>query len=428
MSFYRLLVLFFFILFNSQVFAQKTTSLFYQNVNVEEFTGSKFTLSGKVFVEKISQNSGVVPVTFNSSGTEIIGEPVLDLRAMDKFFKPNEWTTFTLNGKINKNSKVLAVGFMYSGKCEIYFDDLELLIDSKKGEGQNLLSNSGFEDRELYPWFLSNKPKETQTKIDTERVFSGDQSFLIDNSNFKSFELGENSEVGSFKAINGINIYYEIYGEGKPLVLLHGNNESISSFSQQVNALAREFKVIVLDTRCHGQSGCNEEKLSYELFAEDVNELLEELNIDRSYILGWSDGGNTGLILAHQYPERVEKLAIMAAVLYNDDSSIDKKVNRILQRKIKEMESQGVSKTDINLRLTKLLMEEPNLDAKYLNEIDLPVLVMAGQKDIVKFEHTQLIADNLPNSKLKIFKKAGHQAPIDIPDIFNETVLEFFNE
>ncbi|WP_186755259.1 alpha/beta fold hydrolase [Echinicola salinicaeni] len=428
MSFYRLLIFFFFILFNSSVFAQKPNSLLLQKVNIEELSGRNFTLSGKVLIEKFNHNSGVIPVAFNSTGTEILGKAIMDLSAMDKFFKPNEWTTFTLKGKIDKNSKELAVGFMYSGKCRMYFDDLELFVDSKKGNGKNILNNAGFEDGKLFPWFLSNKPDETQVKIDSERIFSGNQSFLIDNSSFKSFELGENSKAGRFKLINGVNLYYEIYGEGKPLVLLHGNNESISSFSQQVKVLSTQYKVIALDTRCHGQSSCNEESLSYELFAEDVNGLLEELNIDKAYILGWSDGGNTGLILAHQYPERVEKLAIMAAVLYNDDSSVDKKVNRNLQRKIEEMESQGISKTDINFRLTKLLLEESNLDAEYLNEIDLPVLVMAGQKDIVKFGHTKLIAENLPNSKLKIFKKVGHEAPLDIPDIFNKTILEFFNE
>lgn len=426
MSFYKLLVFFFFILFNCSVFAQKPNSILLQKVNIEDVSGNKFTLSGKVFIEKLKHNSGVIPIAFNMDGREILGKTIIDLGAMNKFYKANEWTTFTLKGKIDKNSKALAVGFMYSGKCKIYFDDLELFIDSKKGK--NLLGNAGFEDGELFPWVLSNTPEETQTMIDLERSFSGNQSFLIDNSNFKSFELGDNSEAGRFKSINSINIYYETYGEGKPLVLLHGNNESISSFSQQVKVLSKQYKVIVLDTRCHGQSGCNEEILSYELFAEDVNGLLEELNIDNAYVLGWSDGGNTGLILAHQYPERVEKLAIMAAVLYNDESSVDNKVNRILEGKIKEMESQGVSKTDIDFRLTRLLLEEPNLDVEYLNEINHPVLVMAGQKDIVKFEHTKLIASNLPNSKLRIFKKAGHQAPMEVPEIFNSAIIEFFNE
>jgi pimeloyl-ACP methyl ester carboxylesterase len=116
----------------------------------------------------------------------------------------------------------------------------------------------------------------------------------------------------------------------------------------------------------------------------------------------------------------------MAAVLYNNNTSVDETVNPEIQKQLKEMEKANTTKNDISYRLKVLLLTEPNINPDLLKTIKAPVLVMAGEKDYVKEQHTKLIAEKLPNSQLVIFKMAGHYAPTEIPEVFNKTVLNFF--
>lgn len=95
---------------------------------------------------------------------------------------------------------------------------------------------------------------------------------------------GNNPATGKYFSSNGVKIYYEIYGEGKPLVLLHGNGGSIKSRANLIGEFAKKYKVIALDSRCHGKSGCPAQYLTYEQMADDVSGLLGSLNIDSAFI------------------------------------------------------------------------------------------------------------------------------------------------
>jgi pimeloyl-ACP methyl ester carboxylesterase len=134
------------------------------------------------------------------------------------------------------------------------------------------------------------------------------------------------------------------------------------------------------------------------------------------------------LILALKHPDKVKKIAALGAVLYNDSTSVQNEINALLRKQIAEMEQRGVDSMDISYRLQKLLLTEPNINPEAIKQIVLPVLIMAGENDFIKQEHTKLIAEKIPNSTLKIFKKTGHDAPTDIPSEFNKTVLGFFNK
>jgi pimeloyl-ACP methyl ester carboxylesterase len=118
----------------------------------------------------------------------------------------------------------------------------------------------------------------------------------------------------------------------------------------------------------------------------------------------------------------------MAAVLFNNSTSVLSKINAIIQKQLVEMERNNVSKSDMNYRLKKLLLTEPHINPDSLTRINVPALIMAGEKDFIKEGHTKLIASKIPNATLRIFKKAGHEAPAEIPVEFNKTVLEFFNQ
>src|SRR4051812_42529525 len=113
---------------------------------------------------------------------------------------------------------------------------------------------------------------------------------------------GSNPKAGNYAGIRGIKMYYEIYGTGKPLLIIHGNGGSIKDFSKQIPYFSAEYKVIVADSRAQGKTVDAKDSLTYEMMADDFNALLDFLHVDSSYVIGWSDGGINGLLLAMRHP------------------------------------------------------------------------------------------------------------------------------
>lgn len=240
---------------------------------------------------------------------------------------------------------------------------------------------------------------------------------------------GKNLNNGHFVDLGTSKIYYEIYGKGEPLLLLHGNNESIASFSEQIEPLSKHFKVIAVDTRGHGNSTSNYQgDYSYDLFAEDIIQLMDSLDLKNANILGWSDGGNTGLTMAIHHPERVKKLITMGANTFPGEEAIDPAIIKIFE----ERRDSYLSKSDpysINqLKLANLVLQQPQISSEQLSEIHLPVLILAGDSDVIKEEHTRYIHQQIPGSQMIILKNADHYAPVKIPKVFNREVIEFLNK
>ena len=113
------------------------------------------------------------------------------------------------------------------------------------------------------------------------------------------------------------DIYYEVYGKGEPLFLLHGNGGNIEAFSREIPELSKHFQIISMDTRAQGKStDSSNEPLTYKKFADDVKALADELKLKKINILGWSDGGNTGLEFALKYPKNLNKLITSGANVF----------------------------------------------------------------------------------------------------------------
>ena len=141
------------------------------------------------------------------------------------------------------------------------------------------------------------------------------QIFSVDTT-----KIGSNDLVGHYAKIRGFNMYYETYGAGQPLLLIHGNGGSISNFMYQVPYFAKRYKVIVADSRAQGKSVDAGDSLSHEMMADDMNALLDTLHLDSCYVIGWGDGGINGLLLAMHHPDKVKKLAI-TCLLYTSDAA-----------------------------------------------------------------------------------------------------------
>jgi pimeloyl-ACP methyl ester carboxylesterase len=116
------------------------------------------------------------------------------------------------------------------------------------------------------------------------------------------------SSAGKRVKVNGIDMYYEEHGTGTPVLLLHGGIVDHQSWGNQIPELAKHFRVLAPDTRAHGRSSDTGRPLSYELFAADAVAFLSELGIDKAHVVGFSDGGGTGLLLGIEHPELIGRL------------------------------------------------------------------------------------------------------------------------
>ncbi len=195
-----------------------------------------------------------------------------------------------------------------------------------------------------------------------------------------------------FADVNGVRIHYETCGEGRPLVLLHGNGEDMSIFDVTVEELKDFFMVVTVDSRGHGQSQ-DVGELHYADIAEDVHCLIEFLGLERPVLFGYSDGGIAGLILASEHPDDLLRLAVAGA--NTDPSTIEWADNELL----------CLDRSDPRIRM---MLEEPHLTKWQLSAIRVPSLVIAGEFDMIRRSDTRFIADSIPHGHMYIVPDADH--------------------
>lgn len=211
--------------------------------------------------------------------------------------------------------------------------------------------------------------------------------------------------------INNLTLNYEIHGNGKPIILLHGNSESLEIFDKLINKLKETHKVYAIDSRCHGKSEKTKE-ISYDLMANDIIEFIKKLNIEKPILYGFSDGGIIGLLIAMREPNLLSKLIISGANL--NPSVLSKSMIFFIR----------ITYFLTRNNLFKMMADEPNIQPEQLKNIIIPTVVLAGEKDIVSYEHTKLIADNIKNSVLEIIPKENHGSYI----IHNEKLYDIIEK
>jgi pimeloyl-ACP methyl ester carboxylesterase len=221
-----------------------------------------------------------------------------------------------------------------------------------------------------------------------------------------------------------IQLHYTEQGTGQSLILLHGNGEDGSYFVHQIDHFSKTCRIIALDTRGHGQSPRGEKPFSIQQFAEDLRDFMDEKNIGKATLLGFSDGGNIALTFALKHPERVEKLILNGANLFPSG------VKPLYQWPIEvgycmaKRFAKKDEKARKNAEMLGLMVNEPHIEPSELSRLTMPVLVMAGTKDMIKESHTKLIYSSLPNAKLEIIK-GDHFVANKNPEAFNAAVEGF---
>ena len=224
--------------------------------------------------------------------------------------------------------------------------------------------------------------------------------------------------------MSDIQHHYIEQGQGYPLILLHGNGESCDYFEHQIPFFSTTYRVIAIDTRGHGQSPRGEKPFTIVQFAEDLHDFMDEKRIAKAILLGFSDGGNIALTFALKYPERVEKMIVDGANLFPSGVKPLYQWPIEIGYRIAKLFSKKADKAKQNAEMLGLMVNEPHIDPIELARLTMPVLVVAGTKDMIKESHTRLIHKSLPNAQLAILE-GDHFVANKNAEAFNKAVEEF---
>ena len=216
-----------------------------------------------------------------------------------------------------------------------------------------------------------------------------------------------------------VDIYYEIKGTGFPVVLLHGNGENHHIFEETAEVLSKEYQVIMIDSRYHGLS-IHEGELSYHQMSIDVSDVIDELKINSYDVIGFSDGGIIALLLALM-DKRIKHMVIIGA---NTQPQMIKSIYRLsmyLTLFCLLPFCTYNKKARLKWKLQRLMLKEPHIQYDDLKNIKIPVLVMAGEYDMIKEKDTLAIGKSLPYGTVKIMKQGNH---FILRDMFKQTIRE----
>lgn len=236
--------------------------------------------------------------------------------------------------------------------------------------------------------------------------------------------------------VNGIRLYYSKVGHGSPVVLLHGGLGNADYWGLQAKALATRHTVISVDSRGHGRSTRDARPYGYDLMADDVIALLDQLKIPRADFVGWSDGAILGLDLAMRYPQRVGKVFAYAA--NTRTSGVKEGVEHnptfaaYIERAGQEYARLSPTPTEYPAfveQIGHMWTSQPNWSDADLAKIKTPVLIVDGDHDeAIKREHTEYMAAAIPGAGLLILPNVSHFAFLQDPGLFNAALEHFLDE
>jgi pimeloyl-ACP methyl ester carboxylesterase len=276
-----------------------------------------------------------------------------------------------------------------------------------------------------------------KNKIDTMKLISYSYysiliPILIISSCYKKAPAtdGKHSKTGKYISLRGFKMYYEEYGSGMPLLMIHCNGGTGGcSFEKNIVYFAKNYRVIVPDSRAQGKSADPRDSLSFEMMADDYAALLDSLHIDSAYVIGWSDGGINALELAMRHPSKVKKLIATGASLWPDSTAVKPEFWKMEQ----EIYNSGkgkirkTTKQNNDWSVFMLDWQQPNISLASLKQIKCAAMIVSGDHDLINLEHTLLIYKNIPNAQLWVLPNSGHATLVEYSNEFNRKSNEFFH-
>ena len=246
--------------------------------------------------------------------------------------------------------------------------------------------------------------------------------------------------MGGYVQIGDLSTWYDEQGAGEPLVLFHGGLSTNETWAAQIPDFAARFRVVAPERRGHGHTPDGEGPLSYDLMAEDMIGFLETVVGEPAHIVGWSDGGIVGLIVAMARPDLVRKLVAISA---NFDTS------GMVREAIEGMTSTTADSDDLAMfrgsyeaaspdgpehwpvvfdKFQLMISTQPNITVEQLARIRAPTLVLAGDDDMITVEHSAALFRAIPNSELALVPGTSHALVMEKPDLVNRLVIDFLEK
>ena len=224
---------------------------------------------------------------------------------------------------------------------------------------------------------------------------------------------GSQPQPGHYADLNGLHLYYELYGAGKPLVLLHGGGSTIeSTFGHIIPALAKKYSVIAIELQAHGRTKDIDRPLTFEQDADDVSALLDHLQIEKASVFGFSNGATTAMQIAIRHPEKVDRL-VLASVLYNrsgvhpmfwegfKDAHIGMMPQALKEAFLKVMPDQAGLQAMFD-RDVQRMSNFKDIKEEDIRTITAPALIVGSDQDVIYPEHAVALYRMLPHAQLLV--------------------------
>lgn len=232
--------------------------------------------------------------------------------------------------------------------------------------------------------------------------------------------------------VNDIKMYYAEYGEGDPILFIHGGLGNADVWGHQVAEFAKDHLVIVADSRGHGRSTRSAQPFGYDLMTSDYVALLDHLKIDKVTLVGWSDGGIIGIDMAMNHPEKLTRVIAQAANVTTDGVKADVLENKTFSHYIdvagdqyKKLSPTPTEYQAFFTQISEMWATQPAWTAADLAKISVPVTLAIGDHDeAVKLDHTELMAKEIPGARLVILKSASHFAMLQDPAGYNRMIRD----
>jgi pimeloyl-ACP methyl ester carboxylesterase len=267
------------------------------------------------------------------------------------------------------------------------------------------------------------------------QVGSGQYDFLVKYSSAQeagraAIDYGNNPAAGKYYSLRGIRMYCETYGNGTPVLMIHGNGGNLGAFEHNIPYFSGRYRVVAVDSRAQGKSVDMGDSLSFEMMADDCAALLDAMHIDSCHVIGWSDGGIVALLLAMRHPRKVISLAATGANIWPDSTAVIPSGWLEDQKRYEEGKQIAVRSDEEKNKWKIFLLDwqQPNLQLADLHAIRCPALIISGDHDVINLEHTIQIYRNIAGAQLWVLPNSGHATLRQHADLFNESVDRFFRE
>ncbi|OWV96506.1 alpha/beta hydrolase [Rhizobium sp. R693] len=240
------------------------------------------------------------------------------------------------------------------------------------------------------------------------------------------------AKTSGMAPVNDIKMYYAEYGEGDPILFIHGGLGSADVWGYQVAEFAKDHRVIVADSRGHGRSTRSKQPFGYDLMTSDYVALLDYLKLDKVTLVGWSDGGIIGIDMAMKNPEKLTRVIAQAANVTTDGLKADVMTNETFSNYInaagetyKKLSPTPNEYDAFVTEISAMWASQPAWTADDLGKIKVPVTLTIGDHDeAIKLDHTEMMAKQIPGSKLVILKDASHFAMLQDPEGYNAMIRD----